>query len=321
MSFFELSPGVRAGLIAAFTIIMIVANWRAVRRILGARPVSKLSIRWMASPELFRPQSYHWALSAASVFSIRNEQPWDSLRLQSDRDELLRGLDDAWGITDRASLLETLRDLLVTGHRESFQTLVEAFAGASEKDFAEHVQRIRADPEINEDDRACLLWRAKASRENIEGVQSADFVAWDMIRFTLLCQNAVTLDFITEDEARDFMLLPALRLQAAYRGWADCSEHFLRSRAFWVAGRDDMRASQETTRDAIALLATSPVSPWKHVAWSMQLPTPHWLFVRALVDAELLTALTEEERETASGWVRILDDALRQMKVDSAYLN
>jgi hypothetical protein len=316
-------PAVLRYLVLAFVVFAtIAANWRLVRKVIGARQaVTGLRVRWRARQAGFKAQPHHWSLCAAAVFAVRNRQSWDGLRFDDERSDLAVGLAQAWGVTDRATLLETMRDLLLTGHREAFQATVETIAGCSEVDYAEHLRKIETDLDVDDEERACLLWRAKAARDNIEGAQSTDFVAWDMIRFVLLCQNGLTLDFLTDDEARDFLLLPALRLQAAYAGWSDCVQNFVRGRAFWVAGRATMQRTQDEIQAAAQLLHTDPVSPWKHVTWSMSLPTPHWLFVRALHDAELLKPLNEDERDSATGWTRILDDALKQIQNDNIYLN
>ena len=312
----------RLFVVFAVLIGVMAANWHVIRKIVGKRNVpAALRVRWRAKVDTFRAQPHHWSLCAAVVFAVRNRQSWDGLRFDDGRSDLAVGLAQAWGITDRASLLASMRDLLLVGHREVFQSTVQTIAGCSEAEYHEHLRAIETNLGVDDEERTCMLWRAKAARSNIDGAQSTDFVAWDMIRFILLCQNGLTLDLLTEDEARDFLLLPALRLQSAFSGWSDCVQNFARGRAFWVAGRAALQRTQDEIKAAANLLHTDPASPWRYVTWSMSLPTPHWLFVRALLDAELITPLSDDERENAAGWTRILDDALRQIQNDTIYLN
>jgi hypothetical protein len=291
------------------------------RRKKKAKPVTErtapLQLRWKTAPASFQPTPHHWALANALVFNVRNGYAWDSLRLDAPADEVRVTLRQSWGISDRAALLNQLRGLVTNGHRDHLQPLISHYAGLPEQAFAHKLEQLREDKEVSEDERRELLWQIQAARENRDGVQSVNFLAWDMVRFIMLCQNGLLLEFIDETEARDFVLLPSHYLQRNYRSWLDCADQFLRARAFWAGGDPAMTPTQNATHETIALAQRDPHSPWKLLSWEMALPRPQWLFVKALHDMQLLTALTDQERTAANGFELTLDDALRDLHLAS----
>jgi hypothetical protein len=277
------------------------------------RKTEPLTLRWQTSPSTFQPEPQYWALANTLVFNARNGCAWDSLRLDASADETRQSLRQSWGISDRATLLEQLHGVFTGGHRQALQPFVGHYAGLPEAAFKQEVERLREDRELPDEARRESLWQMQAARDNRDGVQSVNFLAWDMVRFIMLCQNGLLLDLIDEREARDFVLLPSLYLQRDYKSWLDCADQFMRARGFWAGGDPAMIPTQEATREVIELAQRDPHSPWKLLAWEMALPHPQWLFVSALYEMQLLAPLSERERGEANEFELLLDNALQKI--------
>ncbi len=282
--------------------------YRLIQRRRRKRP-APLRLRWQSSPETFRPEPHHWALATALVFSVRNDNAWDSLSLDNPVEQTRASIRRSWGIDDRASLLLALRNVFLQGHRENLQGIVAHAASLPEDTFRETCSRLDpADEEQRE-----LLWQLQVARDNVDGIQSVDFLAWDLVRFVMLCQNGLSLSLIDEEEARDFVLLPARYLQLSYRSWLDCADQFTRARAFWTGGDPAMRVSQDDTRRTVELLQRDRHSPWKLIAWDLSLPRPKGLFAQALLQAGLIAPLEDDPHATVSPFARTLDDMLKRL--------
>jgi hypothetical protein len=297
--------------VGAMSVGLVRAIVLAARGRRRARP-APLRLRWQGTPESFRAEPHHWALVTALMFSLRNGNAWDSLALDAPVEETRDCLREAWNITDRASLMRQLHSLFVEGHRAHLQAMVEHYAGCTGEAFAQEYAeqdreaRVSGDPEARE-----WLWQMRAARDNRNGVQVLDFLAWDMVRFVMLCQNGLRLGLISEPEARDFVLLPARLMQERYRGWLDCAEQFMFAREFWAGGNPEMAGSQDAVRRSIALLRRDRNSPWQRVPWEMPLPAPPSTFARRLQQMRLLAPLPEQEQHAANPFALMLDDALR----------
>lgn len=270
-----------------------------------------LQICWQGKPANFQPQPYHWALATALMFSVRNENAWDSLALDAPADKTRASLRQSWGISDRASLLQALSGLFTSGHREHLQALVSRAAALSPAAFEQQCEQLLASGEHSDDEKRELLWQMRAARDNLDGIQEVDFLAWDLVRFVMLCQNGVLLGYLSDAEARDFILLPSRLMQRNYRSWYDCADQFTRARGFWTGGDPAMKPTQEATRQTIALLQKDSHSPWKLIPWDTILPSPTPLFAQTLAQMNLLAPLNDYERQHASSFALLLDDGLQ----------
>ena len=97
---------------------------------------ASIRLRWSGNPEHFRPEPWHWALATALVFSVRNGDAWDRLRLDEPVEEARESLRQSWGIQDRPSLMQQLHGLLEGGHRAYLQPMVLHIASLSPAEYA-----------------------------------------------------------------------------------------------------------------------------------------------------------------------------------------
>lgn len=65
------------------------------------------------------------------------------------------------------------------------------------------------------------------ARTNARNICQADFRAWDMARYVMLCQSGARVGFISEREVVDFAMLAALQVQNHYRSWREMAEQVM----------------------------------------------------------------------------------------------
>lgn len=260
-----------AAIISIFTFQLLRLLYRLAASLVPrrSRHPAPLALRWSGSAEQFRPEPQHWALATALVFSVRNGDSWDRLRLDEPVEEARQSLRASWNIQDRPSLMLQLRSLLEEGHRAYLQSMVLHFANLSATEYAEAYAQAAAQPD--DADKREQLWQMAAARDNRDGIRHVDFLAWDLVRHVWLCRHGVHLGYLEEAEARAMLLVPSRLLQQRYRGWEDCATQFMQARAFWAGGDPSMEASQQAVRDTIQLLRKDRRSPWKLIDWAMPL--------------------------------------------------
>ena len=145
-------------------------------------------------------------------------------------------LQNDWDIYNRQDLLSTLMDLYHEGHRPYVRQLQE-----------ENPLYPQADP-----------------------------LAWDLVRYLMLCEVGASIKYIEADEAQVLMLPAGKRLQESYGSWREMAEGFVTGRTVWLAkgqgGDEEKSEMEEMMGRTLELLKTNPKSPWKIIPWDLPLP-------------------------------------------------
>lgn len=254
-------------MVATFAFVLLRRLYRSVAR--KRHHPAPLTLRWSGTADDFKPDSLRWALATALVFSVRNGDAWDRLRLDEPVEQARRSLHASWGIHDRTSLMKQLRSLLQEGHRSHLQPMVRHFANLPAAQYAEIYAQTAREPD--HEDKRERLWQMAAAHDNRDDIRYVDFLAWDLVRYIWLCRLGVHLGYLEEAEAPAMLLTPARLLQQRYRSWEDCATQFMQARAFWAGGDPEMEASQQAVRDTLQLLRKDRHSPWKLIDWAMPL--------------------------------------------------
>src|SRR5690606_22494019 len=215
---------------------------------------------------------------------------------------------EAWGVVDRMSMLDTLYDLLITGHRTRFEHEVTQWAALDDTAAAAAERSLRAHANGG-GEAAERLWRFRRVRANDRGIRSVDFLAWDFVRFAMLVRAGATTGYLSNAEAVDLLLMIVPDIRAHYASWAALGESFRLGRWYWNAqgGEGEAGADQHDISRQQALM--SDTSPWAQLPWNAEAPAARMLFADALHD-DLGMRAPDSPRTSAPTWARRIDEAL-----------
>lgn len=297
------NPWMVAAIITAVVLAGVWSCWRAwrtaKRRVAAERDAlaEHHRVRWDTDPAALRPTSRHWSLSVAAIFGICTGDPWDRLR-HSDTDLVRAGLAEAWGIHSRGQLLAQLHALLVAGHRFDFAH-EQAFWAQATPEVAEQIATDLAGWTDESEEAAETLWRFKRVRENDRDIRSVDFLAWDLVRFTMLARAGYTAGYLSEAESLDTMAIVAPLLRDSYRSWEELGQHFLRGRWYWAStGGPQQQENDEHDASRQAALLDPATGPWPRVPWNLPVDDSRLLLLDALLREDLLTAENADDDRT-----------------------
>ncbi|WP_105566763.1 DUF1266 domain-containing protein [Microbacterium halophytorum] len=311
-------------LAAVFAIVILVTVIRGRRRIAKARHEYQATqtqslaehhrIVWSADAASFGSRPVDWGIALGAPFALCRHAEQDRLRFR-DAAEEREILAEAWGVIDRGSMLQTLYDLLLSGHRERFGAEIAQWGGASGAEMDSIEAGLRPIAE-HSDDAAEALWRMRRVRADDRGIRSVDFLAWDYVRFAMLARSGATAGYLSQAEAADILLMPAAELREHYGSWEELGESFRLGRWYWNSQGGD--GERETDAHDIHRQRTlmSAESPWARVPWGMELPEPRMLFVDAWWDLGV-RALDPEEYgdEGEPDWSWRINEALRRREL------
>ena len=199
-----------------------------------ARPDPK--IRYVNKRE-FEPSVLNWLLSVVAIYKVMWVNVIDRLLDDEDIEQTFNKrevLQNDWGVYNRQDLLSALMDLYHEGHRPS-------------------IRQVQAENPV---------------------YPQADPLAWDLVRYLMLCAVGASIKYIEPEEAHMLMLPAGKALQASYESWADMADGFLTGRAVWLGrqGGGEKSESEIVMEKTVKLLKTDAKSPWQRVPWTFPLP-------------------------------------------------
>lgn len=311
-------------IIAIFVIIASVRIYRQTRAVKRTRASEEKAlddhhrVRWSARKSTFGRRPVDWAMAVAAPFAICRGAKQDELAFPSAADERAM-LSSAWGVADRASMIETLYTLLVDGHRTGYQFEVEYWTSLSPQEATEYEKVLRDTAGVTGPG-AERLWRFRRVRANDRGIQQLDFLAWDMVRFAMLVRAGLTAGYLSGAEAEDLLLMPAAQLQSSYSSWEELGESFRLGRWYWNSqgGKGESETDAHDINRQKALMGAN--SPWRAVTWRTAVPQSRLLLADALVDEGVLDPYELDEGElsahNADSWARVITAAIRERHTD-----
>ncbi len=187
--------------------------------------------------KLFEPSVLNWLLGVVAIYKVMWVNVVDRLLDDEDIAQTFNKrevLQNDWGIYNRQDLLSTLMDLYHEGHRPS-------------------IRQIQAENPV---------------------YPQADPLAWDMVRYLMLCAVGASIKYIEPEEAHMLMLPAGKALQASYDGWEEMADGFLTGRTVWLGrqGGGEKSESELVMEKTVKLLKTASDSPWRRVPWDFPLP-------------------------------------------------
>jgi len=269
--------------------------------------------QWSQNAASFGDRPEHWAMAIAAPFALCRGADHDVLRFPSAADER-EILAEAWGVTDRHSMLITLYDLLTSGHRDRFSEEVNLWRALSEADARANEAELREGAK-HSGDGAEILWRFRRVRANDRGIASVDFLAWDFVRFAMLVRSGATTGYLSEAEAVDLLIMIVPELREHYGSWQELGESFRIGRWYWNSqgGAGEASTDQHDISRQESLM--SAASPWARLPWNTEVPPSRMLFASALASDTELRAWAPEEFP-GSGWAKRLNDEIWRIRAD-----
>jgi hypothetical protein len=214
------------------------------------------------------PAQRAWALAATALLFERGGERHDLLagveRTPGDVVALKRLLRDWWGVTDRATLLDSLRWVAESGHRTRFAATGARLAAMAPAERAKLEAQRRQDFRLNQVVGAVELHYSRLGATGILG--------WDLVRFLALCRWGFGAGYLTEQEAWDAMIPVAGILRHTFTSWRDLAENYMIGRQFWDP-EEHVRTGQ-WFRNAMDRLLSDPDSPWNRVPWDLDFSAP-----------------------------------------------
>ncbi|MDF0532496.1 DUF1266 domain-containing protein [Tsukamurella sp. 8F] len=293
----------------ALFLILGVAAIVLIIGIVAVRRRNAASIPWQGDPADYRVEPISWPLAACAIDSAARSIAWDSVPFTDPRsaDQVER----EWGLSGRPDLLRTLHWLLVHGDRMRSAHEIAVWSSPDGRRAFE-AERAAAPDEAR---RREMAWRYAQVQRDAFAVRRADFTAWDMVRFIMLCRAGATSGWLTEGEATDSMLVARGELRRRYADWVTLGEQYCLGR--WYSGSGGGRAvERELGRlRAICRELAAPGEPWDLVPYDAAAPECTWALADALA-AEGFGPLRPEDRASASPLGVRLDDMVRRRTGD-----
>ena len=200
-----------------------------------------------------RQQAEQWFYASYAV--IANENDWNAKYFVStpgvyEREARYR-LERAWGITDRASALETIQNLNEGMHRIWYQVEMAIYEYIGYANLsAEELAILLVDDEVEQD---MILAYQRSGEGAID--------AWDYCRAMQVTREAYLAGYITEEEELNQMLQTAQVMQTRFNSWDEAMESYLRGYEYWQGSREAYE-QRKANYEALKINTTYFQIPW-----------------------------------------------------------
>lgn len=257
----------------------------------------KIECKKRVDGELAAFKTEDWGVIVGAPYAAFDTHPCNDYKVDHLNDD---ALESAWGITNRETLVNQLFSLLMGGHSADYYALRENVLNKSEDEFKTLIAEINH-LDLDQNDKKELIWQHNMMYKNVNNIQSVQYIAWDYVRFSMLCLSGCKGGFITEEEAKTWTLMLAPKLQQTYTSWKELWDSFVVTRWFWSAEDENWTSSQCMYNDLVNVLLTEQGSPATSIAWSCTLPV---VGISSFVNAIVSIDSFDEEEKTQ------LEDAL-----------
>ncbi|MGA2916737.1 MAG: DUF1266 domain-containing protein [Sedimentisphaerales bacterium] len=208
-----------------------------------------------------------WALGASGMLASSNHMKFDSLAGYEVNKFAIKSekklLEKWWGVTDRKSLLESLKWLEEGGHSADFEELAVSL-NAPEMIGptlvrAEFEDKLKTNEELRGKVAVVSRYYEKLGDKSLQG--------WDGTRYICLCRWGFICGYITEAEAWEKIMPAARHLQQTFNSWEELCKNYLIGREYWSPNDEDHYIYEDT----YVRLLEMPESPCKKLPWDLPL--------------------------------------------------
>ena len=203
-----------------------------------------------------------WALATCGVLVELNNDSHYLLGGSTNVPRTAKMMRDIWGITSRATLLETLETFENGGHRQLYDRYVEEHEALSPDDqtWARHKAFSEGGSASNKMD--VML----ATRERF---RDTSLIGFDFSRYIFLCGSGYQMGYLTEEEAWDRIMPVARLLQQHFPSWNELYDNYIEGRRF--SSLSAHLRNGEKMRKCAYDLKWEAYSPLRHLPWDMSL--------------------------------------------------
>ena len=249
-----------------------------------------------------------WAMLIGAPFALCRGAYNDVLLFQ-DANKERQILAEAWGVSNRQSMLRTLYDVHTSGHRFDFSYEVTRWSAMSNKEAREAENELTEDAE-HSDECAEELWRFRRVRANDRGIRGVNFLAWDYVRLAMLARAGATAGYLSEAEATDILLMIAPDIRANYTSWEDLATSFHLGRWYWNSEGGEGEANLDAHDRSRQRVLLGDNGPWSFLPWNTDVPPSRLLLADAIHEETPLTAFNLRVAREAS--VVAVNDRIRE---------
>jgi len=218
------------------------------------------------------PEEQKAVLCAANL-SYYYSHYLNTLETHMPEEDLLVGLEGSWGITDKASLLETVDWLAVSGHRAYFNLLWNILKNKPKPEWRKAISDLEVQVLAMEDMEAekihpyaeniLEIYPLLLTKGFFTTMKDPDVTAWDLERAINLCRYGFDLQFLTREEALERIMAYAKIMYNKYDSWRSLSEGFLVGCGMW-SGSPELIADRIEHHET---LLNHDKSLWKTLKW------------------------------------------------------
>ena len=180
-------------------------------------------------------------------------EPYETLAIISDVEEIEGALENSWGIDSREDGLKMMTSLLAGRHAKKFKKTHEALKAGNFD-------------EVDEDDAEDYALSVEGITDALEIPQSVvdnceTLIAWDLERIGYLARLFVKIGYISEDEAWDWIKKAAAETKKHFKNWDEYIVSVLIGRGFAMGvAQEPYLVAFDLLHDSRPFLDSRPIS-------------------------------------------------------------
>lgn len=160
-------------------------------------------------------------------------------RRSSEVDYIQGQLESSWGITDRATSIDTLYWLAESGHASGYAEDIQAMAlygylEMPEEELRKSLLEMADGESLTEEDAVAVADYFLKEKALYEACGENGLDAWDYCRFMQIAGSCYYAGYLTLEESLAVQLETAKAIQQQFSSWDEMNQSYLQGYIFWV---------------------------------------------------------------------------------------
>lgn len=248
--------------ICGIILYVVLKNWSKIRILF--RGIAS-GARMEKNTDLTEDQQRKLLLSG--VFSAQKATLFNVVKTGMDSNERDKMFTQGWGITDKASAIDTLDYLRLSGTRRYFPQVVESLKLKNKQEIQQYIN----DTFENEEDMRNCWEQVQYAVESMEPLMKEqiikdenDFVrigpdAWDAGRLVFMARLCREHNYITDEQLWQYIDAADEIAHRTLTNWEDFGKSYIIGRCLWCGTANYF----EVMAGHAKKMYTNPKSPWK----------------------------------------------------------
>ncbi len=248
--------------ICGIILYVVLKNWSKIRILF--RGIAS-GARMEKNTDLTEDQQRKLLLSG--VFSAQKATLFNVVKTGMDSNERDKMFTQGWGITDKASAIDTLDYLRLSGTRRYFPQVVESLKLKNKQEIQQYIN----DTFENEEDMRNCWEQVQYAFESMEPLMKEqiikdenDFVrigpdAWDAGRLVFMARLCREHNYITDEQLWQYIDAADEIAHRTLTNWEDFGKSYIIGRCLWCGTANYF----EVMAGHAKKMYTNPKSPWK----------------------------------------------------------